>query len=649
MFDKVKAFSLGAVDYVTKPFQMEEVLARVKIHLDLQKTRRDLQAKNFRLQQAKESVELTNAALSAINEVSFAVNQSLDLEEALEGALQIVLQELNLEYGWVLLPEDSGRLLRLVTSVGLPDEFRRQEVLTPANSCFCGRVLAAGELGGCFSTNNCTRVTPYRQQYPALKSSHITQPAVARQEFVALLNLGGANIEHLTAKQFRWLAMIGQQIGNAVENLRLYQNALNKTQRLTVLNRVSTIVSTSWQLDEVLPPLLREMARTLEMSLGLLLLRAPDDEDRYQIRARFGHWHSGSALDDIAWHKLAHLAVIERTQVPLLIPVAGQDERMDSLAALIDQEKIQTVLTLPLVVQNQISGFIQLHSVDRERIFGEAEVELARTLTNHAAVALEKARLYEATVARYEQDLEIARQIQQNLLPRTVPNIPGLKLAGVCHPAYETGGDFFDYVLLPNQRLGVVVGDVTGKSLPAAMVMALARNTIRSELVNNPRPAEAMTTANGWLCRDIRPGTFVAAVQALFDPVEQRMWLVSAGQTAAILIRAGQTNYLLPDGAVALPLGIQPGTIYGQAEIPLQPGDTLLFYTDGLVEARSETGEMFGFERLEATLRQFDHNDDPARLIEDLLAELRLFVGQAEQHDDITLVAVRLAALNQRS
>jgi sigma-B regulation protein RsbU (phosphoserine phosphatase) len=269
-------------------------------------------------------------------------------------------------------------------------------------------------------------------------------------------------------------------------------------------------------------------------------------------------------------------------------------------------------------------------------------VELARTLTNQAAIAVEKARLYEATVTRYEQEQEIARQIQQNLLPRIVPQIPGLRLAGLCRPALATGGDFYDYVLLPDYRLGIVVSDVSGKSLPAAMVMALARNTIRAELLNHLRPDEAITAANRWLCQDTQRNTFIATLQVVIDSIRPTLWLVSAGQTAPLLRRQGQITYLSPDESIGLPLGIMPDLIYHQAEISLYPGDTLLFYTDGLVEAKNKTGELFGFDRLEAALWRLDNGNTPQQVIDHLLAEVQAFVGEADQHDDITMVVVQI-------
>jgi sigma-B regulation protein RsbU (phosphoserine phosphatase) len=647
--DKVKAFTAGGVDYIAKPFQPQEVLARVTTHLALRRAQESLQAQNIQLKQAKAqaeerslAAEASNAALAALNAVGLAVNKSLDLEADLEQAIEIVLREMQLDCGWLFLSEDDGRLLRLAAAVGLPDDFRQQEALTSAGRCACGEVVSSGQVGRHFGADACTRLSVYRQKYPDLSAQHISLPVVARQKTVGVLNLGGDHAVDLAPSQYEWLAAVVQQIGHAVENAALYQNVSSKAERLTVLNRISTIVSLSWKLDQVLPPLLREMARVLETSLGVVVLRSGGDKGSFKVRTSFGRWRSSVKLDGLAWDELPLLNTIQQTGAPLLIPRAAGDERLKPLSALVEQEAIQTVLTLPLVVQAQLTGFIQLYTLGQPRLFEAAEIELARTLTNEAAVAIEKARLYEATVARYEQELEIARRIQQNLLPHIVPEVAGLRLAGTCQPAYEVGGDFYDYVPLPDRRLGIVVGDVTGKSLPAAMVMALARNTIRSELVNQPGLAAAMTAASRWLYQDVQRGTFVAAVQALIAPADHVLWLVNAGQTAPLLLREGQADFLWPAEAGGLPLGVQPDTTYSQAQVPLQSGDVLLFYSDGIVEGVNTAGEMFGFERLEAALRRLCPGRTPAQIIEGLLAEMKAFVAKAEQRDDITLVVVEV-------
>ncbi|RMF03542.1 MAG: GAF domain-containing protein [Chloroflexi bacterium] len=589
----------------------------------------------------EQKVAERTAELTALNAIAFTVNSSLDLEADLEQALEIIKQELNLDFAWIFLAQDNSQHLHLAAASGLPDEFLRGEARRPVTRCNCGQVLDTGEF--CHVQNDsCRRLQLYRQKYPHLPADHVSVPVFSKQSVVGVLNLGSSNGTNLSADDYRWLETVARQIGNAVENAALYQNTLKEADRMAALNRVSTTVSVSWQLDNVLYPLLSEMAGVLGMNQGVVVLKSNDRRGRYKLRAFFGRWQPETDLNNIAWQTLPLLENLERTHAPVYINDAAGSKWLDSLHGLIAREGIQTVLALPLVVQQQLIGFIQLHSVNHTRIFETEEIELAKTLTNQAAVAIEKARLYEATVARYEEEQQMARQIQQNLLPRNVPRIPGLQIAGLCRPAQATGGDFFDYIPLPGNKLGVVVGDVTGKSLPAAMVMALARNTIRAETLSLVWPNLVMTAANQMLSEDIRRGTFVATVSALLDPTNKKLLLVNAGQTATLLHRNNQIQFLLPDEAAGLPLGIQPDIIYSQAEIDLLPGDTLLFYTDGIVEAKNSSGDMFGFDRLETVLQSIPPNAPAETVLHGLLADMEKFVGGAEQHDDITLVVVQI-------
>ncbi len=639
--DKVRAFAAGGVDYVTKPFHAAEVIARVETHLALRQARRQLEEQNNQFKQEILERQRTHRALTALNAVAAAASNSLDLEADLEHALKIVLQELQLDYAWLFIPENGGRLLRLVVSLGLPAQFRRQEILRPVDHCDCGELMVTGRSLRYFDRPVCVRLAAYQEGFPELPAQHLSLPILAKQRVVGILNLAGANIAGLTAYHYEWLEAVAGQIGNAIENALLYQNVLNKAERLSVLHRLSTILSQSWQLDQVLPPLLSEVAQVVDTSLGVIVLRSDDSREPYKAHFRFGRWQNPAALNSITWQEAPFLPIIEQTRAPLFIRDPAGDNRLNPLAGLVEQENIQTMLILPMVAHNQLSGFIQLGVVGRPRTFEATEVELARTLTNQAAVAVEKARLYEATVTRYEQEQEIARQIQQNLLPQAAPHLPGFSLAGLCRPAYMTGGDFYDFIPLPTGPVGIVVGDVTGKSLPAALVMALARNTIRLELVNHLRPAVAMTAANRWLCRDIRHGTFVATVQALIDPATRQMSLVNAGQMMAFLVRDGQVSFVLPLDSAAIPLGLEEDLAYTQSEVALLPGDSLVFYTDGIVEARNKAGHMFGFERLEAGLQGLAGRN-PEEMIAGLMAAVEAFVEAAEQHDDMTIVVVQV-------
>jgi hypothetical protein len=242
------------------------------------------------------------------------------------------------------------------------------------------------------------------------------------------------------------------------------------------------------------------------------------------------------------------------------------------------------------------------------------------------------------------RELETARAIQQDLLPRRLPPTNGLDVAWHFKAAAQTSGDFYDFLSLSPQRVCLVVADVTGHGMGAALIASGARQTLRSELFHHQDDlALALTQTNRWLHLDMPQRRFVAATCALFDTEAQRVTLANAGQMSPLLWRDGELRYLEPMG-LRLPLGITGETGYATLEVPLEPGDLLVFYTDGIVEAQSASGELFGFERLEATIRE-GANDD-ARLVSERVVEaVAAFTAHDVPLDDITLVVVRAQAI----
>lgn len=259
-------------------------------------------------------------------------------------------------------------------------------------------------------------------------------------------------------------------------------------------------------------------------------------------------------------------------------------------------------------------------------------------------------RLYRerADNERAQRELEIAHNVQQALFPKGTPRVAGVELAAVCRPHRETSGDFYDLIVLSDGRLGIVIGDVSGKSIPAAMLMVLAYSTIRSEAFNHISPALVLSEANAMLAHNVPRGMFVAASYALFDLHSREMIWANAGQLAPVLLDNGHTNgappppqYLETTGA-AFPLGIITATTYSDQRALLQPGSTVLFFTDGVVEAMNPARELYGFERLEELVRTLPPDLSPQALIDAVLTDVAAFVGPAEQHDDITLIAVKI-------
>jgi serine phosphatase RsbU (regulator of sigma subunit)/predicted ester cyclase len=242
---------------------------------------------------------------------------------------------------------------------------------------------------------------------------------------------------------------------------------------------------------------------------------------------------------------------------------------------------------------------------------------------------------------RVEQELRVARSIQQASLPEQVPQLEGWQITPFYRPAREVGGDFYDFLELEDGRLGLVVGDATGKGVPAALVMASARSMLRAiaQALGSTSPGDVLGRVNDALFIDIPANMFVTCFYAILDPKRASLSYANAGHDLPYLWRGGEAVELRARG---MPLGLMPGMSYEEKENELDSGEGVLFYTDGLVEAHDPEGEMFGFPRLRALIA--DHGEERA-LGDFLLEELYSFVGEGwEQEDDITLLMLERSA-----
>jgi serine phosphatase RsbU (regulator of sigma subunit) len=236
-----------------------------------------------------------------------------------------------------------------------------------------------------------------------------------------------------------------------------------------------------------------------------------------------------------------------------------------------------------------------------------------------------------------EQELRMARHIQQALLPKDLPQLDGWEVTAYYRPAREVGGDFYDFLELEDGRLGLIVGDATGKGMPAALVMATARSMLRAVSQASDSPGEVLQRANDALFTDIPPNMFVTCLYTILDPESGRLRYANAGHDLPYRRYGGDAEELRARG---MPLGLMPGMGYEEKEIVLGKGESVLFYSDGLVEAHDPHYEMFGFPRLRALVGE--HSSADGSLVDRLLKELYSFTGEGwEQEDDITLVTLQ--------
>jgi serine phosphatase RsbU (regulator of sigma subunit) len=260
--------------------------------------------------------------------------------------------------------------------------------------------------------------------------------------------------------------------------------------------------------------------------------------------------------------------------------------------------------------------------------------------TEQLKIAITKQQEEAQERQRIEQELRVARLIQQTLLPKSLPELEDYQTAAYYQPAREVGGDFYDFFMLGDGRPGVVVGDASGKGIPAALVMASTRSVLRTLAQRvGVAPGEVLAQANEILYPDIPPNMFVTCFYAILNPESGRLLYANAGHHSPYLCREGRAIQLRARG---MPLGLMPSMSYEEEEIALDAGDSALFYSDGLVEAHNPKGEMFGFPRLQEIVAR--HSEERS-LGDFLMKELYSFVGEGwEQEDDITLLTLRRSA-----
>jgi serine phosphatase RsbU (regulator of sigma subunit)/anti-sigma regulatory factor (Ser/Thr protein kinase) len=309
-----------------------------------------------------------------------------------------------------------------------------------------------------------------------------------------------------------------------------------------------------------------------------------------------------------------------------------------------------TKLVVPLISQGELIGLLDLGPRLSDQEYSREDRRLLDKLAGQAAPAVRVAQLVreqEVEVRareRLEQEMRVAQLIQQQFLPKRLPELRGWSLASYYHAAREVGGDFYDFIELPEGNIGLVVGDVTGHGVPAALVMATTRSILRSDAPRLLSPAAVLARANDLLHGDIPPNMFVTCLFAVLQPSTGRLRYANAGHDLPYVSSGGRVRELRATG---MPLGLMPGMVYEEKDAQIAPGESLLLHSDGLAEAHDPQRNMFGFPRMREIVAQHSGGQT---LIDELLKHLKTFTGSSwEQEDDITLVTlVRAPGVDDR-
>lgn len=312
--------------------------------------------------------------------------------------------------------------------------------------------------------------------------------------------------------------------------------------------------------------------------------------------------------------------------------------------ALVALREAGVKLAVPLVSQGELIGVLNLGPRRSEQEYSSDDRRLLENLAAQAAPALRVGQLVReqqaeaATRQRFEQELEVARLIQQNFLPKQLPDLPGWQVSAYYRPAREVGGDFYDVIPLPGDRVGFVIGDVTDKGVPAALVMAATRSVLRATAARLVDPGVVLEAVNEHLVPDMPQKMFVTCLYGVLEPTTGRFRFANAGHDLPYVKTADGSVELRARG---MPLGLMEGMVYEEEETVLAPGQSLLLHSDGVVEAHSPDGAMFGFPRLKEAVATYPGGGE---LIDRVLSDLHDHTGpDADQEDDITMLTLARA------
>ncbi|MDX9831801.1 MAG: SpoIIE family protein phosphatase [Anaerolineae bacterium] len=414
------------------------------------------------------------------------------------------------------------------------------------------------------------------------------------------------------------------------------------TDRLSLLYHVSQSFNSSLDLDLVLNRVMDQVVELMRAERGFVMLLEDDGAPVFRVARGMDH----QTIEDPEFQ--ISRGVVERVAregEPLLTSNAQTDDRL-SLRVSVQALGLRSILCVPLKVQDRITGVIYVDNRLQAGLFTPDDLELLSSIAHSAAIAIENARLYRVAVekGRMEREMQVARELQASLLPRTTPQVPGWEFAAAWQPARQTSGDYYDFFAAREGEVGLVIGDVSGKGMPAALFMALTRSIVRASLAGPTGLVERIERANRLICADSTAGMFVTLFCAEIRLATGEVTYVNAGHNPPLLLSGGvgddRLEELHPTG---MALGILEDAPFQQQTVQMAPGELLLLYTDGVPDATQASGERFEMPRLRRLLLE-EGSGTAQDVLSTLAGSVAAFTGTCEQFDDMAMVVTRRLA-----
>lgn len=570
---------------------------------------------------------ISKEELEFLTELADALNTTLDLETLLHRVAHLVRAVIEYRIFAILLVNERTNDLRMRFQIGHTPEVERLRI--PMGQGVAGEAALSRQP---ILVPDVHAIKNYINANPQVRSE-LAVPLITRNRVIGVIDIQAEQPNYFKPEHLKLLQLTASRVATAVENARLYTRVARQANTLTVLNEISREITSILDLDQLLIHIGTLLHRVIDYRMySILLLNAKGNMLEHRLSVRYGRVElvgENVPIDS----GLTGAAVREGRAV------LASDVRKDPRYRMVNPET-RSELAIPLLYKGKTVGVLDLEHT-RAHYFNEDHVRTLNTLASQIAVAIENARLYQRVTQeeqRLERDLAMAREVQLRLLPPKVPVLKNSELAARFLPARSIGGDLYDFLDYGEGRLAIAVGDVSGKAAPAALYAALVSGILRSQSGQHLTPAAMLAFMNEALRERRLDSQYVTMLFAVWNDADRTLQLANAGAVQPLFCRGNEVTTLQ---AVGFPLGLFPDVEYEEFTISTQPGDSLIFFSDGIVDAENAQEEMFGEERLEAVVTK-NRKRSAGQLVDAVLAAVAAFQAGHEHFDDETILAIKV-------
>jgi phosphoserine phosphatase RsbU/P len=561
-------------------------------------------------------------------EVADVVNTTLDLDTSLRRVAELVRRVIDYEIFAILLLNERTQELRIRFHVGYPKEVA-ERVCVRVGEGVSGK---AAQLRQTVLVGDVHKVDGYIEAVPNVRSE-IAIPLIVKNRVIGVIDIEAREPDYFTEEHKRLLTLIGSRMAVGIENARLYTRTTRQARTLSLLNEIARELTSILNLDQLFHRIAELLSRLIDYQMfSILLLEATGQRLQHRFALRFKETVQLKHEIDVG---AGIVGAAAQSREAVLVPEVAKDPRYIQL-----NPETRSELAVPLIYKGKVIGVLDLEHT-RRGFFTDDHLRTITTLAAQVAIAIENARLYEEIARqekRLERDLELARELQFRLLPQTLPQCKNLEVAAKFVPARAIGGDLYDFVNYSLARVGLVIGDVSGKGAPAAIYAALVSGILRSHAPIEPGPAEMLVAVNNSLGERRIEGQFVSIIYAVWDDAARTLQVANSGLPRPIYSRDGSIETV---EATGLPLGLFDDADYDEFMFRAKPGDMFVFFSDGILDARNRDGEMFGRQRVEQIIARCA--DKPADWVVDSVFKAVLdHAGAEDPFDDQTVVVIRV-------